>query len=630
MIKISNLHSRNTETLLNTDSSTRKNTINHKIYNVGRRIFGYLYQNQTAFAAALWSYWFIEVGMVAAQITFGEEYVDNIDSCQKIICEHWNTDIENRSQFSPVVEYRCSSTHNDIFPSYSFRACMNDLCNYMNNIRKEFYPCIAIFNQNNMESDFNISHESIPYSNKFTAELWNQLCPKKEGGHSNLKEENAYINQCMKKLCDHYVVFKINLPLDKATVEWCQNININRLFKSLANLTEIINEAQKKAEVNEDWMKANVIASIVGALTGVTISAFTLAGTIITYRATSVASEASIHASNAIKDMPTLLSGLRQVTNSAVHVTKAVVEISTLTSSEIIPIETINVLSQISDSLSYYSSFSVENLPALTPEINIVAPDGESFPSSISESRVLSLGEESISSGIEGFIGAPMPRMPPLSIGTALVGGGGIGMGTGIIVGSGLQSVIKDTVQSSGIMSSAETSTGSTMYTEQVPHSFFTNQININYVNRMIQDYLNDYMVSFSQGSDILLKQVFRLKNSLQYWQNAFCFYKFPDNLACRLPKPNQFLIHIPLENLQTMFSKELMGLCYLFQDQLWCNWAKFLDIVSVGGSVSTDQVNCAWDQLFIKIKEIVDGLYEIQLKGGESGCYNKTITIRT
>lgn len=596
------------------DSSTRSSIyslpdkIAQRIYKIGKKVFHYLYWKRYAFAVSLWSYLFIEVGIVACQSAFGEEYVKDINSCEKVLCNHWNSHIEHRNAFPPLVQSRCDSSNSitDSLPLYSFNTCMNDLCEYMKNMGKHVYACAANFDQSNTDRSSGASSQGIFYSNEFTYQIWNRLCPKRETKDLTINQQAAYINECLNKLCADSVI--LNNKLDNTLIDWCQNININKLSKLLSNLTQLVYDAKKRSENSDNWTQINVISTLIASLTGIVLTVVTIAGTMATLRAAAASIPAITGASTLSQSISSLTLRSHDLINTASQTVNTIIDVSQIAGNEIIPMESLNVLSQLSDSLSYYSTQSVENLPIENPEINVGLYDESVAFDGIKE-KILD------------------PKLQYLGTGIAAAGSGFVGTSdtkdtaTMLVQKEKAIDIINNILRSTGVMDKIPETTESTTYTEEIDSTHFKS---------VFQDYLDDYMVNYIKVSDIIFKQASRLKNSLQSWQNAFCFFNFPNHLSCRLPNPNYPpVISIPTEQLHNMFSEDPIGLCYLFQNQLWCNWNKFLDIVSFTRSMAMNPLTCYWDQLSLKIKEIAEGIYQIGFRGGTGSCYNETAIIK-
>ena len=593
-------YSNNNNTQLNINSFTHR--INQKISILGKKIFSYLYRNKHAFVAGLWSYLVIEAGMVACQMTLGDKYINDINSCQKLLCDQWSTYNGTLHVFPHNIASHCNSSSNSKnFITYSFEACMNDLCEYMNSVGERIYECMAIFTQNSTEKNFDNPSKGSPYSSKLVHQLWEHVCPKKQFQKQNINEEAAYLNDCLEKLCEQSV--QLNIKLDGTVINWCQNINVNKLHRALSNLTKIVYDSKQQAKDSETWIKANVIASLIASLTAIVASIATILTTLA-----------------AIKTPTALLSvNLNNLVNSASQTADTVVQMSHLAGDEIIPQETLNTISELTDSLSYHSARSMEDLTMDLPQINII-PSEEDLLNNV-KLEILGVKPESILAAggsllaSVGIIGFEQRDKGGIVINDEAIAE--IPKTTHFI-----SKIIRSTLSMNGVSSTENPH----ISTEKIT-SFSEQEITI---NDIFQQYLDDYIVNYFNVRDIISRQVSRLKDSLESWQNALCFYSFPNHIACQFPLPNSnSLLGIPIEKLKDMFSEDPIGLCYIFQEQLWCNWYKFLDIVSYTRSISINFFNCYSDQFFLSGKKLTENLYQIRFQGEFNNCYNETTLIR-
>lgn len=140
---------------------------------------------------------------------------------------------------------------------------------------------------------------------------------------------------------------------------------------------------------------------------------------------------------------------------------------------------------------------------------------------------------------------------------------------------------------------------------------------------KFIQEFVDDYKYSYLEGHDISTIQMNRLKNYLENWQNAFCYYS--NELFCKFPDPLDTntisgVYLIPTEQMNCIFSN-LSQLCYFLINGLWCNWTLFLKTVPGTENFFSNNTDCPWDFVTLKIQENTEN-YEIQALGS---CYNQT-----
>lgn len=560
-----------------------------KTYNIAKQVFYFLYQNQTALAVAMWSYVFIEVGVVASEIAFGQKQISDLDSCRNILCNQWNENIDTSHKAPPHIEARCNASDRKNNSLYFFTECMNDLCEYMTSIGKKIYACTSIFNKSQEQSNSAPITDSTEEESNFTLELWNKLCPKKKFRNKNNLRELAYLNKCIKKICRHSTSFKITL--DKSVMDWCHNLSVDKLYKLLKKLTKLLDQSQKKKP--DESTQANIIGTLVTAVTGVIVGVTTVIGTIITCKAAKAASSMT-------RIIPSLTSGLQNIIIGATETTKAIIEAGGAAGGEAIPMETLTVMSEVSEaiehSLSYYSA-----------EETLV------------ESGTGNLGAKPVGTNVGSIAGSIIT-----SVGTNV---GATAINTGSVAASIVKSIVP------GIAVSVRSPAGEILKSDRGEKANSKESTSIiDRIEKIQQEYLNDFIFGPLEGHNITERQTFRLKYSLSDWKNAFCYYQFPRNVFCRLPLPRHLferIIMIAIENLQKVFSKNAPGLCYSFWKDLWCNWGKFFDILSIDRNVIANNNTCPWDQFILTVEESSDNLYQIASKIRQNGCYNETVMIR-
>lgn len=164
---------------------------------------------------------------------------------------------------------------------------------------------------------------------------------------------------------------------------------------------------------------------------------------------------------------------------------------------------------------------------------------------------------------------------------------------------------------------------------DKINSSFAHNQDGINDTKTFIQQFVDDLMFYTVEGYDIATIQADRLRQSFQTWQNAFCYYY--NELFCRFPlvrHDDEISILIPDHHMDFIVSKQLRALCYLLLDDLWCNWTKFLEILSGTNSSTSVNTKCSWDHLTLKLYQDLENVnqYEVETVGL---CYNQTVMVK-
>lgn len=455
-----------------------------------------------------------------------------------------------------------------------------------------------------------VSEESTEIKSNFTLELWNKFCPKKKFRQKDKLKELAYLNKCIKKICKHSAIYKVDL--NKTIMNWCNTANVNKLYKLLKRITKIIDESQKKNP--DEWTQANIIGTLVTAVSAIVVGVTSIIGTIITCKAAKAASSMA-------RTIPSLTSGLQTIVSGTAETTRAILEATGTGAAEVIPMETLNILSQVSETISHSLSYhSIEDIPL---ESGVVDSEISNVGAESIDTNLQSLGENIAPEG--EVVGEAVVNSLGSIVGSA---GSGIAGSLGSVVGGSIThvgSIASFILESIGI--SVLSKPGEVDFSNKIEENNAVT--NIDY--KMKQKYLDDFVSNTTEKSNITNMEVLHLKHSLLNWNNSFCFFDSP-NLACRLRSPRhsmEKMILIPLENLRKMFSENLPGLCYSFWQELWCNWSKFFDILSIERNMTQYNDSCPWDQFFLSVEESSNNLYQIASSLRENGCYNETVMIR-
>lgn len=145
---------------------------------------------------------------------------------------------------------------------------------------------------------------------------------------------------------------------------------------------------------------------------------------------------------------------------------------------------------------------------------------------------------------------------------------------------------------------------------------------------KIIQQFIDNNRLDNLEGEDIIAMQVNHLKHCLQNWQKAFCYYS--NQLFCRLPEAldsNAKMLFIPHEQMNCIFPN-LHRLCYFLIDGLWCNWTLLLEHFSETENFFSNNANCTWDFVTLKIQQSDMDINSYQLQALGS-CYNQTSFFR-
>lgn len=597
-----------------------ENYLRNKICTVAKKTLDFLCKHQTILAIAGFSYLLIEVGAVASELAFGEKYVSDVESCRNLLCSELNK-LDSSQKIPPHIESQCHPASSKSNSFYIFKECLNDLCEFMNVIGQKFYACTGMFSKSLSElrsAPMVDSTESTEIKSNFTLELWNKLCPKKKFRRKDKLKELDYLNKCIKKVCRHSTISKVDL--DKTIMNWCNTANVNKLYKLLKRLTKIIDESQKKNP--DEWTQANIIGTLVTAVSAIVVGVTSIIGTIITCKAAKAASSMA-------RTIPSLTSGLQTIVTGTAETTRAIIEATGTGGVEVIPMETLNILSQVSETISHSLSYhSIEDIPLESGVVDIETSNvgAESIDTNIqSIGENIAPGGEAIGEVVVDSLGSVVG-----SAGSAIAGSLGSAIGGTIAHVGSIASFILGSI---GI--SVLSKPGKADFGDKVQQS--NTVTHIDDIEKTKQKYLDDLVVNTTESytttesHNITDIQVLRLKHSLLDWNNSFCFFDSP-NLACRLPSPRhsmEKMILVPLESLRKMFSENLPGLCYSFWQELWCNWGKFFDVLSIERNMTQYNDSCPWDQFFLSVEESSNNLYQIASSLRENGCYNETVMIR-
>lgn len=162
-------------------------------------------------------------------------------------------------------------------------------------------------------------------------------------------------------------------------------------------------------------------------------------------------------------------------------------------------------------------------------------------------------------------------------------------------------------------------------------NSSLENEVSIDTLKTFIQQFVDDLtFYSVEEGNDITTIQANRLKESLQRWYNAYCYYA--EQLFCRFPLPthkDQVVIFIPDDHIYSWISKKLSGLCYVFLDNLWCNWTIFLEtLTEIKNTTDSNNTHCPWDHVVLKVEQDIQDAHQYQIEALGS-CYNQTLLLK-
>lgn len=326
--------------------------IHQKIYHIGKRIFSYLCSHQTALtalAAVIWSYKFIEVVTASELVTTAGVY--DLESCQDMVCHHWNNSMEARENFSPIIRFRCNSSHQYYYPFSFLDKCMHTLCEHMTSIGRYLPEC------------FQYSSDPLPPHSLGT--LWKEVCPNNPNMTWPSRKRTKYMVNCLKNLCNYYDTFNINT--DPRLGEWCFNRNIEKLQKSLKNLYK---KLMRSEITTEEWTQNSLLAALIQAVDNILSGISSMLSTIVTF-------EISMDRMSIEDNISPLRDGLKKILFAASEGIKDLAS----TEGEKLSKRLVNSLLEISDNLnnlfSYQEGITQEELATKSFDIDNITIDSQ-------------------------------------------------------------------------------------------------------------------------------------------------------------------------------------------------------------------------------------------------------------
>lgn len=591
--------------------SPKKSELKHKISNIAKNIFSYLHRNQHAIRAALWSYLFIEGGMAASALITAEVVYD-LDSCQTMICQQWNNSIENRNKFTSNIGFRCNRGASNYEPFSFLEQCMLELCDYMKALGKDLFGCGHFLNTTNTDSDEQL--QGIP------SRLWKALCPKVHLRHNQPMKEITAINSCIQNICNYYSEFK--MEVDKSIDNFCENKNLEKLHGLVDRMKKLVHELEKKIQQEDEWTRTNAIATLVTSILSIVGSVFAIGITIVTYKVQVKAANARpllISLSNMLPSIAETTAAIRteneaNTVEEAQHVDAMNAFIS----------EAHHLVSDLSEIISHSISYEEEGsevIENLASEIDTgleetgfaiigtgLGADTIGVTGSVSLGEIVLGGVDVINKNLIKTEGTDT------EIDLRPVGGPSLIAGETIIGGSTVNFI------------SMPRSMLKSIYTPQ--HTSFISSNTYSQWEEVIREYVNDFI--YGPFDDLNLTQVQgdRLKNSLENWNNSFCFYQRPNYLFCRYPfdrHRNDSGILIPEHHTRLIADKNLPGICYILLSELWCNWDKIFNLFFNLNNIHPSDESCASDKFFLNTTEKFDS-YTVTAMGS---CYKQTAMLK-
>ena len=563
------------------------NTITQKVCRVSKKILDYFVYHKQGIAIAIWSYFIIEVGVIAADRNWTDSPLEEVDSCRQILCHYWDSRanfLQASGMSSDPLQDKCETVPKEI-RSYSFMQCVKDLCNYATSLGETFYACPLEDTQvDNIESE-----KPNPI-----VKLWEKACPTRHLKHlHHLKhlKQLKYISRCIKKMC----AARDDFFLGTEVAELCNTKSIDELYKLLSNINRSLKKLKKSFNSEDMVATTNSIAGLIGALSGIVSGAAGIATLYLTYRATKVASTVIT------KAIPSLQQGIEGIAKSTVDSAMVALREATPQPPELISMRSLNTMRELTEALEKQSLYYSFDKTALSNE----------SPSNSGSSRASGTGTSGAGIGINA--------------GGALVkGGSAAALVLGIVSVAKHDGVV---INRAGKINNPITevikkvSTATTPLSEE--YNSFSTTIDPNCFYNKSYVTINPYHIT--------LQSIDCMRNYLPIWNNSFCFYeKSTEFFACRLPSfRHEFerAISFFLREIEGFFSANDSALCYFSREDLWCHWNRFLDSIFSKRNIGFfNDEDCPWDQFSLKIYETDKNMYTLQATGQ---CYNETEWIK-
>lgn len=574
--------------------SLSMNYIQPKVSQAVKKIFRYLVQNQQAIAIAISSYACIEAGRVIAA-SLNPISIDQLESCQSMFCEHWDTTNKNSPNPDSFLEFRCNSTHSNYHPFSSIENCIKDLCDYMKANKKNLAECSQIPYPRNITFE----NEDIVLESK----IWKALCPKLHLRHSNPSKKLKAIHSCIQNLCNYFNTFSEGVsPL---ILKFCKSSNQHNLNHLLHKLTRAIDEIENKLKENDFWTRTSSIASAVGGVLGIVSSLVALGITILTYK---------VQVRNA--DINPVILNLKNIIPSITE-TNTLLRIENAQNT----VENRRHTEALDTLLSEVQGLTVEVSEIFEHVVNY-REEAEELPNSEENPA-----GELMGGVIKPLLGTFGPIKLPLDMeinhkvevirkeGTETLKKLGVKI---------LEPSLLDPNRIEEGMTQDSFTLGKRIFKSVVlPGQTFSVPESLR-MNSIIQPYLDDYISGNWTDYTLTKIQANRLNGTFENWDRAFCTYNYPDILFCRYPNNNDTTpgTLLPTHYTNAIAQHNLPGICYILLGDLWCNWTKIFQIFSqtISNYVTPSYFDCPWDLFPLRI-ESQDSL-QVSAAGN---CFNRS-----
>lgn len=317
-------------------SMPRGNRISEKIYKVTKDALTYLVNNRYSVTLSCWSYVFIEWIVTANASTSMTDYVYNVQSCRKTLCEYSTNYTTLSGSYLPMYEITCNMSLKEM-PYYSFVDCMDDLCRYTSRIGQKFYACTGeVFADNTPQFSYlNVSEPVFHY--------WRQICPKRHFAHLTKLKQLKYLTRCIEKMC------KFNDTISnfgREVLELCNHSPLDKLDEVLHEIHRSVNLLKRDFDENQSLSTTNIITNIAASITSTVSGIATIISVMIMHRLEPQETSATTPQS------PSLPRSIANLASSGTQATLSVLGEAVTQFQELLPTSTISALQELSNYVS--------------------------------------------------------------------------------------------------------------------------------------------------------------------------------------------------------------------------------------------------------------------------------------
>lgn len=241
---------------------TRKQTVDEKICGIVKKIIAFLNRNQFAVTVSFFSFLISKTIASSLEDPSGElAIVDELQDCQERICAYWNNTMQNyeltnqSTNLLSRLSSRCDPSHSHYKPFKSVKRCMKTWCKHANR-------------------EGNILPECVDPLQKLV-EAWNKFCSKAEFNRLRRTRKVAYMNHCLRRLCDYLKENK-----EKSTFHFfCTSVEVHHSIEKLYDLLKDWKEQQNTQEDPNKNLESTL--SITSSAVGIISAGISVVATLI-------------------------------------------------------------------------------------------------------------------------------------------------------------------------------------------------------------------------------------------------------------------------------------------------------------------------------------------------------------